>query len=76
VAGEEFDSGTQTFAVQGLIAGWIEGIPGMKEGGRRQLIVPGNLAYGANGTGDYPSGATDIPPNATLVFDIELLSTT
>lgn len=76
VAGEEFDSGTRTFAVQGLIAGWIEGIPGMKEGGRRQLIVPGNLAYGANGTGDYASGTTDIPPNAALVFDIELLSTT
>lgn len=76
LAGEQFDSGTRTFAISGLIQGWIEGIPGMRVGGRRQLIVPANLGYGTNGSGDYTPGTTDIPPNADLVFDIELLEVT
>jgi len=51
-----------------VIAGWDQGIVGMKVGGLRRLIVPADLAYGRAGAG------SSIPPNATLVFDIELLS--
>ncbi len=51
-----------------VIEGWDLGLVGMKVGGIRRLVVPSELAYGRNGAG------TLIPPNATLVFDIELLS--
>jgi peptidylprolyl isomerase len=50
-----------------VIAGWDEGVKTMRVGGRRKLIVPPQLGYGAQGAGDK------IPPDATLVFDIELL---
>ena len=70
--GTEFDSsyangGPATFPVKGVIAGWTEALKLMKEGDKWQLFIPAELAYGEHGAGN------DIPPNATLVFDIELL---
>lgn len=51
-----------------VIAGWDQGIVGMKPGGRRELIIPSDLAYGAAGQG------SDIPPNSPLVFVVDLVS--
>ena len=76
--GVEFDSGEQfdsswdrgesiSFPLAGLIAGWQEGIPGMQVGGRRQLVIPPELAYGPAGGGHRLSGKT-------LVFVIDLLA--
>lgn len=69
--GDEFDSSWSrgesiNFPLAALIAGWQEGIPGMKVGGRRQLVVPPHLAYGPAGGGHQLSGRT-------LIFVIDLL---
>jgi peptidylprolyl isomerase len=71
--GEEFDSSwgrgeSIEFPLRGLIQGWQDGIPGMKVGGRRQLVVPPAQAYGPAGSGHQLSGKT-------LIFVIDLLST-
>ena len=72
--GKEFDSSwkrNQTFTTPltpgSVIAGWVKGIPGMKVGGRRELVIPASLAYGAAGSG------STIPPNSPLVFVVDLL---
>ena len=51
-----------------LIPGWREGIPGMKVGGKRRLIVPAPMAYGAKGFKEV------VPPNATLVYEVQLVA--
>ena len=73
--GEEFDASWNRGAplqfqlgVGQVIAGWDQGVQGMKVGGRRQLIIPPGLAYGKAGSG------STIPPNSTLVFVVDLLS--
>jgi peptidylprolyl isomerase len=71
--GKEFDSSwkrgqpfSTPLSAGSVIPGWVEGIPGMRVGGRRQLTIPANLAYGKTGT-------QGIPPNSTLVFVVDLL---
>lgn len=57
-----------TFGLNQVIAGWTKGVPGMRVGGTRRLIIPSQLAYGS------VRAAANIPPNSDLVFDIELVA--
>lgn len=71
-AGKVFDSSFQRgdpamFPLSGVIAGWQKGVPGMKVGGIRRLIIPAAMAYGARGSGQA------VPPNSDLIFVIELV---
>lgn len=71
--GKEFDSSYKrnqsiSFQLSRVIPCWTEGVQMMKVGGKAQLVCPPELAYGARGAG------SDVPPNATLIFDVELLN--
>jgi len=73
VDGTKFDSSrdrgqTIEFPLNGVIAGWTEGVQLMKEGARYEFVIPSDLGYGASGAGGV------IPPNATLIFDVELIA--
>lgn len=66
---KDFGTDPVTFPLANVIKGWTDGIPGMKEGGTRRLIIPSEMAYGAT-----PPPSSGIPANADLVFDVELIS--
>jgi len=73
IDGTVFDSSVESgqpleYALNGFIAGWIEGLQLMKAGGKIELYVPSELGYGSRGAG------SSIPPNAALIFEIELIS--
>jgi FKBP-type peptidyl-prolyl cis-trans isomerase len=66
---KDFGTDPITFPLSGVIKGWTDGIPGMKVGGTRRLVIPANQAYGAT-----PPPSSGIPANADLVFDVELVA--
>jgi len=66
---KDFGTNPVTFPLGNVIKGWTDGIPGLKIGGTRRLVIPADMAYGAN-----PPSGSGIPANADLVFDVELVA--
>jgi FKBP-type peptidyl-prolyl cis-trans isomerase len=76
--GSEFDASGDTpiefgLGIDFVIAGFEQGILGMREGGQRRLIIPPHLGYGSATIRNHQTGEIKIPPNSTLIFDIELV---
>lgn len=78
--GTKFDSSLDrgqpfifTLGAGQVIKGWEEGMEGMQVGGQRKLVIPPNLGYGAAGFKNQETGAIIIPPNATLIFQIQVI---
>jgi peptidylprolyl isomerase len=75
--GKLFDSGTNaSIALGAVVPGFRSGLLGMKEGGKRKIVIPSELGYGRFGRKDVSTGETIIPRQSTLIFDLEVVKVT